>query len=705
MASQEDRNALLNSLRPIFPQLSDKIIEESIHIVRGTVGEVRELIIPACIDYLLARNTNTNQPNNGENAVLPILIEDETTRAQPLGSKRKRISDLEVSFVEDLDDDELLYVATSVLEGNKEVYMIDDSPPLASSRDCVIVPNLNSVGIPKNDAKKNLQNIHKSNDTTLNSSTCSSSTHYSSTLTNNTNVISNSNSSSTAVSAGNLNMLPSNLQVTDPLTYSTNQIKLLFPDIQEKFLQEKIYKWTGSPAEMIINNVCNTLLEHGYPKEEEKTQTAQATTTEADKVKVDYLNNYKSFPSGKYIEQCIALLENEFPKVSVNDIKTTARKNHYHYAPTRKYLEEKLVEAYDLLKTQTSPSNISGQSPGRPIRLMKGKRQPRKLHCLRSLDPELQKEIDFIKQYKVSEAEEKDRQMAFKLNDEQYEAEGQLIECGCCYVEATFEDMVQCLDGHLFCVSCLRNYAKEAVFGQGKAILSCMTGDCDSTFPMTQLQRSLESNILSKYEDRLAEESLCLAEMDDLVRCPHCDFAAIMPPDDKVFKCQNASCLKETCRYCKEEWKEHFGLKCSEIEKNDEKNMRLSYEEKMTMAKIRKCHKCGCEFTKSDGCNKMTCRCGTTMCYICRKPSISYNHFCQHPKDPGHNCKTCSNCSLWSDPSEDDNMAVKQIEREAKQAQQQLTDTRAEEETPSKKRKTSHEGANIPVHNVAYPIF
>ena len=46
-------------------------------------------------------------------------------------------------------------------------------------------------------------------------------------------------------------------------------------------------------------------------------------------------------------------------------------------------------------------------------------------------------------------------------------------------------------------------------------------------------------------------------------------------------------------------------------------------EEKMSMAKIRMCHRCKASFTKSDGCNKMTCRCSAKMCYICRERDVS----------------------------------------------------------------------------------
>ena len=64
--------------------------------------------------------------------------------------------------------------------------------------------------------------------------------------------------------------------------------------------------------------------------------------------------------------------------------------------------------------------------------------------------------------------QDKDRLIAQSLNQDEYEASGQGIECGCCYGEYAFESMIQCYEGHLFCKECLGNYAKEAVFGEGK---------------------------------------------------------------------------------------------------------------------------------------------------------------------------------------------------------------------------------------------
>lgn len=54
-----------------------------------------------------------------------------------------------------------------------------------------------------------------------------------------------------------------------------------------------------------------------------------------------------------------------------------------------------------------------------------------------------------------------------------------------------------------------------------------------------------------------------------------------------------------------------------------------SRENALSEAVLRTCSRCGLVFDKDEGCNKMTCRCMQTQCYVCRAEGIGYEHFCK----------------------------------------------------------------------------
>ncbi|XP_061089184.1 E3 ubiquitin-protein ligase RNF216 [Conger conger] len=457
----------------------------------------------------------------------------------------------------------------------------------------------------------------------------------------------------------------------------------LFPDVEEDFLTNWIRKHNAKD----LNLICNFLLENPeYPKNERipvlNLQTSiflETNTTEIQK-KADFFDfaNLGMADARTFI-QAADLLMGDFKMLSSLDIKWALRSLKGHYAITRKALS-------DALKKWGEHSTQSRGKKRKPMNqfsymdfkfeqgstklekrmfFLENKRRYCRSYSLKSLPPSLQREVKFYEQKMKEMSEHEDFLLALQMNEEQYQKDGQLIECCCCYGEFAFEEMTQCVDGHLFCKECLVKYAQEAVFGAGRSELSCMDGNCTCTFPTSELEKVLPESILRKYYERQAEEAVAATCADELTRCPSCNFPALLEKEICLFSCPNPRCRKETCRKCHFLWKEHAGKTCEQVMEQDEVRIRIAFEEKMTEARVRKCHSCGMGLVKSEGCNRMSCRCGAFMCYLCRQPISGYDHFCQHARTPGADCRHCKKCSLWSDPTQDDERLIGDLQKEA----------------------------------------
>ena len=116
-----------------------------------------------------------------------------------------------------------------------------------------------------------------------------------------------------------------------------------------------------------------------------------------------------------------------------------------------------------------------------------------------------------------------------------------------------------------------------------------------------------------------------------------------------LFKCKN--CRTITCTICNAATDEAHVCQV----RNEEDELRVSIERAMTNAIIRTCPLCQTQLMKSDGCNKITCKCTYAMCYCCRKDirQESYSHFCQHFRAVPGPCTKCNRCDLWKSPDEE----------------------------------------------------
>ncbi|KAF7691096.1 E3 ubiquitin-protein ligase RNF216 [Silurus meridionalis] len=455
----------------------------------------------------------------------------------------------------------------------------------------------------------------------------------------------------------------------------------LFPDVEEPYVVELIERNEVKD----LNVICNMLLENpDYPRKANSVLTQRSVLLETNDSETQETENYFDYSKLNRVGpevamQAAEMLMGDFRMLSCQDIKWALNCLKGHYAITRKALYEALK------KWQENSTDPSGKRKKRKepnerafieFKLEQGSfKLERKMFFLEKnrrwsrsfdmpLEPSLTKELQFYEQKAKEMAEHEDFLLALQVNEEQYQKDGQLIECGCCCGEFAFEEMTQCSDGHLFCKECLVKYAQEAVFGSGRSELSCMEGSCTCSFPTSELEKVLPENILCKYYERQAEEAVAATCADELVRCPFCNFPALLDKEISLFSCPNPRCRKESCRKCHVLWKEHAGKTCEQVLERDEIRLRVAFEERMTAARVRKCHKCAAGLVKSEGCNRMSCRCGAFMCYLCREPINGYNHFCQHARSPGAPCRQCKKCSLWTDPTQDDERIIQEIQKE-----------------------------------------
>ncbi|KAK2739564.1 hypothetical protein FQN57_006526 [Myotisia sp. PD_48] len=152
------------------------------------------------------------------------------------------------------------------------------------------------------------------------------------------------------------------------------------------------------------------------------------------------------------------------------------------------------------------------------------------------------------------------------------------------------------------------------------------------------------------------------------------------------FRCASPQCGRESCLTCHKTWVDPHLCQESLLH-----SLRTAVESARTAAVKRTCPRCGLSFVKESGCNKLTCLCGYSMCYLCRKglgtskapnneaggamPRLldgavdpgqgqeeageqqqgeGYEHFCAHFRlTPGMPCSKCTKCELYRSENED----------------------------------------------------
>ncbi|XP_021316090.1 E3 ubiquitin-protein ligase RNF14-like isoform X2 [Sorghum bicolor] len=213
-------------------------------------------------------------------------------------------------------------------------------------------------------------------------------------------------------------------------------------------------------------------------------------------------------------------------------------------------------------------------------------------------------------------------------------------ECGICLSENTGRNFIKLPCHHLFCLTCMKSHCRIHVTEGNLTQLTCPDTTCRSPLPPSVLKILLGDDCYKRWESFTLQK--LLDTMPDLVYCPRCDAACLEVDNDA----QCPECFFTFCSLCKE--RRHVGEHCVTPEEKirilREKHQKYSLPEKQLLREQREidelvnvcealrdskqCPRCKMAISKTEGCNKMTCRnCGKFFCYRCNQAIHGYEHF------------------------------------------------------------------------------
>jgi hypothetical protein len=315
-------------------------------------------------------------------------------------------------------------------------------------------------------------------------------------------------------------------------------LKEMYPSVAEGFLMDLVEKYQGNADETVVsivekisklkmiplkrleNEMLISLLEQ-FPQVE--TEYARETVVKhgwnatVALLKEDYplrtreIMDFDLFRNDQYIKGATIKLMNDFP---------------YHFESTIKAIMAENNNDYPTCHNKLSEMKIGFLWKSLPFTRRMA------VYNIALENVELKRDIAFMMRKDTS----KDLEVAQKLNYKQYQIMNQLIDCQCCFVESTFENMVQCTNGHLFCKECIERTVSIGMYETGTVRgkrLDCLSSEevCAGYFTMKSL-KFLPNDLYYNYEN-----SIALKQTNDagirLVVCPFCNYFEEAPPEYK----------------------------------------------------------------------------------------------------------------------------------------------------------------------------
>eukprot|EP00050_Salpingoeca_kvevrii_P004138 m.243598 g.243598 ORF g.243598 m.243598 type:complete len:353 (-) comp10951_c1_seq1:236-1294(-) len=166
---------------------------------------------------------------------------------------------------------------------------------------------------------------------------------------------------------------------------------------------------------------------------------------------------------------------------------------------------------------------------------------------------------------------------------------------------------------HALCSDCLARLVQTA-FAHGETALSCPS--CPAPLADRIVRDILGPEAMARHEQRLLEE--VAAQDSSLVLCPtpDCTYMVVWERTETDSSGDGADarlgcpqCSQSVCLRCR--GPSHPAVSCADNRAS------AALDDYVASAGIRKCPRCKTPIEKSDGCDKMKCRCGFKFCYAC----------------------------------------------------------------------------------------
>ena len=213
------------------------------------------------------------------------------------------------------------------------------------------------------------------------------------------------------------------------------------------------------------------------------------------------------------------------------------------------------------------------------------------------------------------------------------------FECPICFVEYSLEDVVvvqACVDmreaahepRHQFCRGCYLNYIRTQIL-DSKVPVTCAFAGCKAE--MSELELNLitdDESLLRKYQEACLNKWVETNHKGEIKKhCGTVNCRGVLIVSVGEVEAQCGVCRVNWCTQCVVKW--HNKLSCDEYQswRKENESGDAKIEEFIKESGLARCPSCGNGILKTYGCNHMTCRCDTHLCYLCK---------CQLPANDPH---------------------------------------------------------------------